>query len=289
MQTTRTFPVAAVLVLSVCVSMAPAGAPMGPPTATLREGQWSVGGEFAREEADMEAFGRVVEAIDEDFIFFYAQPFTLRDFRSNMFFGTVAYGVCENWNVFVRLGAANARDDVILHPATSGFDEDRIRFNGNYGFAWGVGTRATFCRWGPWSVGGLAQVTWFDPGDDSFVLADPAVPDELIVGNIGIDYWQTQVSLAAMYQVDFFRFWAGPFLQFVRGDLDLDGVFLIEDFVGGTIRGSADIRESSWVGAHFGASWAIADQWNLWVEGQITSDSWLVGVGAVFVPEAFGF
>lgn len=288
MQRARLFRITALLALSVCAGTALGGAPMGPPIATLREGQWSIGAEYGREEIDLEAFGTVFEAIDDEFVFFYAQPFSLRDFRSNMFFGTIGYGLCENWNLFARLGTANARDDVILHPATSGFDEDRIRFDGGYGFAWGVGTRATFCRWGPWTIGGLMQVTWFDPGDTGFMLTDPGLPDEAIVGDLRVKYWQTQMSLAAAYRMDFLRLWAGPFLQFVRGDLDLDGAFLIDDLFAGTIRSSADIKESAQVGAHFGASWDIADQWSLWGEGQITGDSWLVGVGAVFVPAAFG-
>lgn len=288
MQTTKTSLVTALLALGVCVSAASGGAPMGPPFAFLEEGQWSIGGEFAHEQLDMEAFGTAVETFADEFTFFYAQPFTLEDFETNMFFGTLGYGICDNWNIFVRVGAADAQDDVILHPATSDFAEDRVGFDGDLGLAWGAGTRATFCRWGPWSFGGLFQVTWFDPGDSSFTLGDPASPDGAVVGDIGIDYWQTQVALSAVYQVDTWSLWAGPFLQFIEGDLNLDGQLVLDDIFDGSINVTADMEESSQIGGHVGANWELAEQWNLWVEGQITSDSWLVGVGAVFTPESFG-
>ena len=98
--------------------MAAGGAPMGPPIAFLGEGQWSVGGEFAHEQMDMEAFGISVETFDGEFSTFYAQPFTFEDIETNMFFGTLGYGICDNWDIFVRVGAADAQDDLILHPAT---------------------------------------------------------------------------------------------------------------------------------------------------------------------------
>ena len=225
----------------------------------------------------------------DEFSTFYAQPITLEDFETNMFFGTLGYGICDNWDIFVRVGAADAQDDVVLHPATDEFGEDRIGFDGDFGLAWGAGTRATFCRSGPWSFGGLVQVTWFDPGDTDFLLGDPTDPiSGAVIGDVGIDYWQTQIALTVAYQVDTWTLWAGPFLQFIEGDFELDGQLVLDDAIGGNITGDADIEESSQVGGHVGAAWGLAEQWNLWVEGQFTGDSWLVGVGAVFMPESFG-
>lgn len=286
MQTTRVSLVAAILALSVCGSTILSGAPMGPPLTLLREGQWSLGAEFARERMDMEAYGRVTDQFAD---FWWTQAFEIRNLTSNMFFGTLEYGLGDNWSVFARLGAANARDDITLPPPDAGVEASaRDRFSGNYGFAWGVGTRTTFCRWGPWSFGGLMQVTWLRPGRSSFATIDPLIPDAVWQGNVELQYWQTQVSLAAAYQVDTWQLWAGPFLQFIRGDMDFDGqVSLAGDTDRLTWR--SDLSESSQIGVHLGASWDFADQWNLWAEGQITGDSWLVGVGLVFMPEAFGF
>jgi hypothetical protein len=286
MKTTTTLGMVTLLSMGLLASVAAGGAPMGPPGALLGEGRWGLGAEAGYESMDLKAFGTVTESIPGEFTDSYAQLFEIKDLRTTMFFGTVAYGICDNWDVFVRAGAADARDDVVLfdpnNPRQGG---DRINFDGSYGFAWGAGTRATFCRSGPWSFGGLAQVTWFRPGDSSFRLTDIAIPDEAIAGDIELDYWQTQVSLAAMYQMDTLSLWAGPFLQFVQGDLDLDADFLLDGVPIGTIKSSADLKESSQIGAHFGANWKAADRLNFWGEGQITGDSWLVSIGLVFLSE----
>jgi hypothetical protein len=286
MKTGRGFLAAGLLAAGLLISVAQAGAPMGPPMATLGEGRWGIGGEYGHESIDLRAFGTVTEAIPGLFVDSYAQLADVKDLGSNMFFGTVAYGICDNWDVFARVGAADARDDVLLFdPNNPNIVGDRIGLDGGFGLAWGVGTRATFCRAGPWSFGGLAQVTWFYPGDSDFRLTGFTVPDESLVGSMNLTYWQAQISLAVAYQMDTLSLWAGPFLQFVQGDLDLDADFLVGELPIGTVDASLDVEESSQVGAHFGANWKMADQWHLWGEGQVTGDSWLVGVGLVFVPE----
>lgn len=287
MRMTRTTLTMAVLTLGVCVSVAAGGAPMGPPIAVLGEGQWSIGGEFAHEQMDMEAFGLVTETNGEDFTTFYAQPFTFEDITVNMAFGTLGYGICDNWDIFVRAGVSDAKDDLILHPATGTSDEDQFGFDGDFGLAWGAGTRATFGRSGPWSFGGLIQITWFNPGDSDFDL-NGFTPTSTITGDASVKYWQTQVALTAAYETETWRIWAGPFVQFIEGDLELDG----QELDGATFLNSfdadADIEESSQFGAHVGASVLLGNQWNLFVEGQITGDSWLVGIGAGFTPESVG-
>ena len=71
-----------------------------------------------------------------------------------------------------------------------------------------------------------------------------------MIGDVGIEYWQTQVALTVAYQVDTWSLWAGPFLQFIEGDLELDGQLVLDDVIGGNITVlDADIEESSQVGA----------------------------------------
>jgi hypothetical protein len=286
---TRTGLLAGILLAAgLLASVAQAGAPMGPPMATLGEGHWGFGGEYGYESIDLRSFGTVTENVTGFFVDSHAQLANVENLGSNMFFGTVAYGICDNWDVFARVGAANAQDDIVLFdPNNPGLAGSRAGFDGGFGLAWGVGTRATFCRSGPWSFGGLAQVTWYNPGKSDTTLAGFAIPDETVVGNAELKYWQAQLSLDVAYQMDTLTFWAGPLLQFVQGDLDINGNLLVGDVLVGTFDSSLDIEESesSQVGAHFGANWKMADQLHLWGEGQVTGDSWLVGVGLVFVPE----
>lgn len=164
-------------------------------------------------------------------------------------------------------------------------EERRGNFDGSFGLAWGVGTRATLHQSGPWRLGGLVQVTWFRPGDSDFSIEpDPLIPDESWAGEAKLHYWQAQASLAAAYQADAWRFWAGPFVQYTQGDMDFRGTTSIAGLTG-TLHWSSTLDDSWRVGGHFGANWEVCDQLNLWLEGQIASDYWLVGVGLVFVPE----
>lgn len=284
MRTTKLSLLMTLLALGVCASIASGGAPMGPPTATLGEGKWSIGGEVAHEQIDMESSGIVTDLFAN---FFWTQRFEITDMTSNMAFVNLAYGVCDNWNVFLRVGAADASDDITIPPADATAVERKDSFDGGYGLAWGVGTRATFCRWGPWSFGGLMQVTWFKPGDSSFEIEDPFIPSETWSGDVSLDYWQTQVSLAAVYEGDPIRVWGGPFLQFINGNMDFSGQASLAGS-SGQLKWTSDLKESSQIGAHVGASLDITEQWNLWVEGQLTSDSWLVGIGTVIIPESYG-
>ena len=161
----------------------------------------------------------------------------------------------------------------------------------DFGFAFGVGTRGTFCRSGPWAFGGLVQATYFMPGDSD--IDTPIRSGERAWCRSGMpnfDFWEAQVSLAASYQVDTLRLWAGPFLQFVMGDLDRDGEVLFDgDNLGDTFDASSDLQQESEIGGHFGGDWSINQQVDLWVEGQVTGDSWFVGVGLLLKPqESFG-
>lgn len=282
MKTTKALLVTVLTVAGVCATVASGGAPMGSPTAQLGEGNWGFGIEYGYEEMDLEATGTVT---DESIPFFWSQDFEIEDLTSNMVFGSLSYGMCDTWDIFVRVGVADASDAIILPPADSTAAERSDAFDGDFGIAWGVGTRGTFCRSGPWSVGGVMQVTWFEPDESEFSVMDPFLPDETWRGEVDLEYWQAQFGLAAAFQADAWRFWAGPFFQFVEGDMDFDGrAFLGDDPAGVSLNWSSDLDESSQFGVFGGINWAVADSVNLRVEGQVTGDSFLFSVGALFIP-----
>jgi hypothetical protein len=271
----RMFLAAALLATSAFVSVAPGGAPMGPPSAYLGEGQWSAGLEYGYEQTNLKASGTVTQVFLNDSVHWFTAPFKFEDVTSNMIFGTLSFGLTDTWDIFARAGAANGKDSLVVPAYDSEVSQTQGDFDGKFGFAGGAGTRATFFQSGPWSFGGLLQVTWFQPGKSSLSLDNGST-----TGEAKLNYWQTQTSLAVAYQADQWRFWAGPFLQFVRGDLKFDSL-------GGDVKSTsvaAKVQEESQIGGHFGVLWQACDNFNAWVEGQVTADSWLVGVGAVFIP-----
>lgn len=267
------------LILAVWGAVAAQGSiPMGSPTAVLEEGRWAVGLEYGYGKADLRAFGTYIESPAEDDPTSAFEVFAIKGLRSHMALVSLAYGICDNWDVFGRLGVANVQDDVVGQMG-------QFAYRGGSGFAGGLGSRATFCQWGPWSFGGQTQVTWLSPGRSEFTLVDPDAEDRVSVGSADMTFWQTQVALAAAYQIDTLHFWAGPCLEFVRGSLDRNGAILIEGVDSGSFRADGTIEERSQLGLHFGVMWQKSRALSLWTGGQVTKDSWAVGFGGMFQPQ----
>ena len=119
-------------------SSALALAPLGPPTAGLNQRQLRLGGEYSYGETDLD--------IDGD---------TLNNVESSMIFGNLAYGITDTWEAYLRLGAASTEFDVAV-PSYAWPEEVRdvfvsdamvfpnVEFDGDYEFAYGLGTKCTF-------------------------------------------------------------------------------------------------------------------------------------------------
>lgn len=271
------------VVTSVLLTAWSAGAalgsvPMGSPLALLEEGRWAVGLEYGYAETHLQAYGLSTTTLTGESPTAAFEVLEIEELRSHMVWESLAYGVCDNWDLFLRVGTADGRDDVIAHTG-------RFAYDGGSDFGWGLGTRATFCQWGPWTFGGSAQVTWLNPDSASFSATDPQTAGRVSVGTADLDLWQTQVSLAAGYQIDTLTLWAGPFLEFTEGDLDRSGRILIDGADSGTFHATDRIDERSQFGVHFGVLWEKSDALSLWTGGQITGNSWSVGVGGILQPQ----
>ncbi|HPC94770.1 MAG TPA: autotransporter domain-containing protein [Sedimentisphaerales bacterium] len=277
-----------VLCLVILSGSAVRGAgPMGPPIATLEEGRWTVGLEYGYAETDLRAHGTCLTMPEGEDAIYSAEHVEIRGLTTRMVFGSLAYGVVDTWDLFLRIGVADAQDHANVHTTPFGGSARRFNYDGGYGLAYGIGSRATFCHWGPWQFGGTMQVTWLDPGESDLVWSDPEVPGSTEIGSMDIDIWQAQMALAATYQIDTVRFWAGPFLQFVQGDFDRRGETFTDGLSTGHVTCSSDIEETSHVGVHFGMIWEASNRTSCWVEGQYTRNSWVFGVGAAIQPEQF--
>jgi hypothetical protein len=272
------------IVLVWCGAIAYAGAPMGIPAAMLEEGQWSVGLGYGYGEIDWEAYGLMRQIPDEGSPTYTAESIDLNGVRVRTVLGTLAYGICDTWDVFLHLGAADVRDNFAI-GTTPDATSECLGFDGDAGLAWGFGTRATFCQWGPWRFGGLVQMTWFAPQESDFSSPDRDDPNAVNVGTADMEFWETQVAIAAVYQIDTLRFWAGPFLQFVQGDLSRHGRTVVEGSTTGRFHSSADIEEDTRAGVQLGVHWEASTRTNVQVEGQFTADSWFVGLSGVIRPD----
>ena len=145
--------------------------PMGPPKASLGQGQWAVGIDYANETMDLEASSTINETqIGQPDLDPYDVKHKINDLKSNIVMGRVGYGVSDNWDAFVRLGIADGDGDIDQTYA-DGVTEKFKGFDGDFGFAWGFGTRATFWEDDKITWGGLFQITWLDPDDSDISLS----------------------------------------------------------------------------------------------------------------------
>jgi hypothetical protein len=220
-------------VLALAGSSALALAPMGPPTAGLKTGQFSIGVEYAYSDVDMTTVWH----------FFDLEGEKLDGVTSNMILGNLGYGIMDEWEAFARLGVANV-------------DYDDGDFSGDYGFAWGLGTKVTFLKQGNLNWGALFQMTWTNSEDE----------------DVKFDFYDIQIAVGPTWKLsDTLSIYGGPFVHFINGDAD----FVDEDDVSYT----ANIEEDSAGGGYIGAEAALADNTSLFGEVQFTGAGWAIGTG----------
>lgn len=273
------------LVIGVCVSSSTVLAlpPMGPPKALLGQDRWAVGVEYAHGQMDLEAYGRAQE--DPDGMGWLDPTYTkhkIEDLTSDMFLSSLGYGVSDNWDIFVRLGASDAQDDMTERRIDGSQPNEYRGLDCSYGFAWGFGTRATFWQDGDLSWGGLFQITWENPDDGSISLRPSDGDPSVLKGDVELDLREIQIATGPTLQLDGYCIYGGPFLHFVKGDLDIsasgeDSTPLLNRLIS-----SQDIREESRFGGYAGVRWDTSENASLYAECQLTGDAWGIGVGAVW-------
>jgi len=254
-----------ILVIGMFSSAAMAVAPMGPPVATLTEGQSAVGLGYAYSETDVELAGPVFPSTGEA---------KLENFTNNMYYGCLAYGISDAWEVYAAAGAADAAFD-----ADSGKD-----FDGDTDFGFAVGVKRTLhdngsdTKWGTvfqYARGQSSDTIRVPAGvNQSFGNGEISLPgpDSL---SFDLDWYEVQLALGPAVQVnEDLCVYGGPFLHFFEGDLNG------KDATGG--RGEYEIQQLWELGAYVGAVLNVGSNASLSVEFLYTGEGWGAGVGAMF-------
>lgn len=158
---------------------------IGPPVATLEEGQIGIDGDYTFSEADINVGASGSKGLMEELELHAA-------------FARFGYGISDNWECFARLGVAVMEGSPI---------------DGDVEPAWGIGTRATLLTEQDLRIGALFQVQWFQSEDELSIAG--------FSGDADIDMYEFQVALGAMYEVYGLRLYGGPFVHCVSGDVDV--------------------------------------------------------------------
>jgi len=277
------------IVAMVAGSSALALAPMGTPTAGLNQGQFSAGAEYGYSEQDLE--------IDPTF----GADGTILDLESNMFFATLGYGVMDNWEFYIQLGVANAEFDKVKWSDEP--TSDTWGFDGDYGFAYGFGTKYTFWEQMEgltWGV--LFQMKWINSEDTlSGTWSESVGDDAWEVGaynnDVELDYYEMQIAVGPTWQaMEGLCIYGGPFLHIVSGDLDDKWNETYADYdnaqgTGSPLSGpftdagkeSADLEEESTFGGYVGTQLDVTEQFKAFAEVMFTGDAWGLGIGGGWV------
>ena len=215
----RTKVLTAVTIVLGMATCASAFAPLGPPTADLKKGQFKVGFDYDYSRTDIK-----VDVANESI--------KLDNNKTNFYVTNLGYAPLNDWEVFGRLGMANARGGFYGYQA-----------DGDYRFAWGVGTKVTFLKRDNISWGVVFQANWMKSEDS--------------VDGIDVSIKAVEIEFAAgpVYKLlDNVYIYGGPVVHFLGGNIDIEGIDIsMEDGsdIGGYIGLKVDISQNlSWYGEY---------------------------------------
>jgi hypothetical protein len=238
--------------------------PMGPPRASLEEGQFVFGVDLSYGDADVELTGGT-----------WTNPSvtptsgTLLDrtveLETTKLYATGGYGFAQNWEAFLGIGAATGEFGDDLWGSGEDFDSEiELGVRG--------GVRTTILQLPDYDVelGGLIRFNWgsYDGKLDGPTQSRPDL--------VEIDLLEVQVAVGATYWwKDNTKVYAGPFVHYLKGDLDhVD--------VAGQFDSKWTIDEGPIWGLYLGALVelpSIAENCVLNIEYQQSSDASVLGAG----------
>jgi hypothetical protein len=228
-------------------------APMGPPTAGLKTGQFRAGVDYSYSEQDIQA--------DWDTLY---PTEVWPDVRSNLIAANIGYGIADNWEVFGRLGVADASFDEYTNDSGT-YDWD---VSGNYGFLFGFGTKVTFLQQENLDWGALFQMHWLNSKNTWKNSTEKET--------LEINAYEIQIAVGPTWKVaEGLSIYGGPFLQFIGGEAD----FSSNTEEDGLLKDSPSLKQESELGGYVGAQWDFMQNTSLFSEFQLTGDAWGFGTG----------
>lgn len=250
-----------VVLLALLTSTVFAVGNIGPTTAGLKKGQWSIGADYAYSDIDLDTSSMKWKDPEGS----GKMPFTFEDVKTNFYYATLGYGLTDNLEVFGRLGIADIKGEGIW-PAFS--SEMGLNFDND--IVWGYGIRYTFHQKEKVSWGVTAQMNWIDT---SLGFRDDVVEEGDTIDLSGYDLL---VSVGPTIDMRGWTLYGGPFFYMVNEDFDVDD----HDLGAGTLwEGSADVEEDGSFGGHIGAAIPLGKNTDMTFEVASISGGWSAGTG----------
>ena len=257
----------AIIVLCICCSVSFALDPLGSASDKLQKGQFGIGVDYSDSDIDVRAkgrsnlaiynltFGGLVGTLSEK------QRLDLDGVEVRKAYANLGYGITDNLEAFLRLGAADAdwRDDGDTH------------------FSFGLRTGVTFYKKDALQLSALAQYSWAQSEFDSLplttVVGGTSYP-LLMSGKLSLH--EIQIAMGPTYDLtDSVSLYGGGFYHLMDGTLDLKGsatTMGIPQFRY-DMDSSYDIDQVSELGVYIGARIKTANDISYSIEYQHTNSA----------------
>jgi hypothetical protein len=229
------------LMCSMCVA-----APIGSPTATLEQGQASIGMDMSRQTQDVKVIGTgYFDGI-------------VPEVKTNMISALIGYGVTERFEVYGRIGYTDIEDN----------QRERIT---------GIGARATLAE--------NVLVDGLDIGmTGQLNLSQLQTQGKIkywclsIPVDMDIDLMETIVAVGPSYALNGFTIYGGPAIYRLDGDIEAEAGWLppfisVDD---------GSIKETTSIIGYVGGAWECLDNLNLTGELQFGSGFSNINLGAIW-------
>jgi hypothetical protein len=245
---------------------------MGPPSTETEKGMFRGGIEYSFSKIDLDLIeGKATVFRDKALLGSGpVDSITINNFKVNTLYATIGYGILENYELFMRMGTANAKFGDSLWEEGEDFDS-------NNNFAIGGGFKATFYKGFDWKVGGVFQINRAELDGEvkssSWVIPQPQLVDisstEIQIA-LGVTYlWSSRVSV-----------YGGPFVHFISGDFDFKFTRITNTIDTGKF--SWEFNEGPTYGGYIGAQIKLLDNSYVNIEYQQNSDAEFYGAGLMF-------
>lgn len=247
---------------------------LGPPTAELEKGMFRGGIDYSFSNMDLELIEGEGSIYFDNAIVFEGdmESEIIKDFKVNTLYATVGYGIIENYEVFLRMGIANATfGDTLL--------EEGEDFESNFNFAIGGGFKATVYEGFNLKIGGVFQINWAEL-DGQLDSSSWDVPQPHLV-EISTTEMQLAMGVTYLYSSRI-SIYGGPLIHFISGNFDYKfSRFRPDDGFTDTREYSWEINEGPTYGGYIGTQIEIVKNSTANLEYQQTSNGNVFGVNVM--------
>jgi hypothetical protein len=234
---------------------------IGPPTAELDKGQWSIGGNYTYTSQDLDDVKGKNSDGDKT-------SHGLEDFNINRYYGQLGYGLADNWELYGQLGIA----DIKLAFIES--DGSESCYNYDNDIFYGLGTKYTFAKQEKVNWGAALWVNILNPSySDTYTQDDGEGGTETVRESLDDDVMEIALAVGPTVDMGACKLYGGALYSLVSYEFDykLRGPDWIWKSTGDS--------DTNNFGGYIGAEFDMYKNCNAAIEFLATNNGWGAGVG----------